>query len=278
MLDPRIRDDLRATWTQMMERGELLTEDRLRTCYDLFRRRFGPEVLAGLDGEALLRTMHEHGNRDSLVYWIEFKDDEEFPATFGSIAGGSALKFGLYFRKETGQWMTGHPHQQQALSVDQAVAMARRHRDQLIAGANLLDSLPVEATADDYARLQQQMDQVAPDVSRLAWGHTLLDAKYRDLWEKSLPPEMLYQLAIYALTQPGENPVSIILYPSVTEAARDQVVEFRAALDGIAKASVILRPVHLLRLDGLLRAGSGVGAERQRQRQEMVAGLIRGVR
>jgi 5-methylcytosine-specific restriction enzyme subunit McrC len=171
--------------------------------------------------------------------------------------------------------MTGHPHQQQALIVDQAVAMARRHRDQLIAGANLLDSLPVEATADDYARLQQQMDQVAPDVSRLAWGHTLLDAEYRDLWEQSLPREMLYQLAIYALTQPGENPVSIILYPSVTEAAQDQVVEFRGALDGIAKASVILRPVHLLRLNGLLRAGSGVEAERGRQ--AMVASLIRGV-
>ncbi|CRI66742.1 conserved hypothetical protein [Thiocapsa sp. KS1] len=180
MLDPRIREDLRATWTQMMERGELLTEDRLRTCYDLFRRRFGPDVLAGLDGEALLRTMHEHGNRDSLVYWIEFKDDEEFPATFGSIAGGSALKFGLYFRKETGQWMTGHPHQQQAMSVDQAVAMARRHRDQLIAGANLLDSLPVEATAADYARLQQQMDQVAPDVGRLAWGHKYLSLLHPD--------------------------------------------------------------------------------------------------
>jgi len=36
--------------------------------------------------------MHDHGNRDSLVYWLEFKDDEEFPAIFGSIAGGSALK------------------------------------------------------------------------------------------------------------------------------------------------------------------------------------------
>ena len=180
MLDPRIREDLRAAWTQMMERGELLTEDRLRSCYDLFRRRFGPEVLAGLDGEALLRTMHEHGNRDSLVYWIEFKDDEEFPATFGSIAGGSALKFGLYFRKETGQWMTGHPHQQQVLSVDEAVGMARRHRDQLIAGAKLLDSLPVEATAADYAHLQQQMDQVAPDVSRLAWGHKYLSLLHPD--------------------------------------------------------------------------------------------------
>jgi hypothetical protein len=77
-----------------------------------------------------------------------------------------------------------------------------------------------------------------------------------------------------ALTQRGENPVSVVLYPSVTESAQDQVVGFRGVLDGIAKARVILRPVHLLRLDRLLRAGSGVGAERGRQ--EMVAGLVRG--
>ncbi|NCA72672.1 MAG: hypothetical protein EOM91_21975 [Sphingobacteriia bacterium] len=116
-----------------------------------------------------------------------------------------------------------------------------------------------------------------PDFAVVREGRAvaLLDAKYRDLWEQSLPREMLYQLAIYALTQSGENPASIILYPSVTAAARDQVVGFRGVLDGIAKARVILRPVNLLHLDGLLRAGSGVGAERGRQ--EMVADLIRGV-
>lgn len=180
MLDPRIREDLRATWTQMMERGELLTEDRLLSCYDLFRLRFGPEVLAGLEGEDLLRTMHEHGNRDSLVYWLEFKDDEELPVRFGSISGGSAYKFGLYRRKETGQWMTGSSLQPQVLSVEQAVALARKHRDQLIAGATLLASMPAETTAADYAQLQKQMDEVAPDVSRLAWGHKYLSLLHPD--------------------------------------------------------------------------------------------------
>jgi 5-methylcytosine-specific restriction protein B len=37
-----------------------------------------------------------------MVYWLEFKDDEEFPAIFGSISGGSALKFGVFRRAETG--------------------------------------------------------------------------------------------------------------------------------------------------------------------------------
>jgi 5-methylcytosine-specific restriction protein B len=53
--------------------------------------------------------MHARPSKDSLVYWLEFKNDEEFPAKFGSIAGGSALKFGFYWRQKTGAWMTGSP-------------------------------------------------------------------------------------------------------------------------------------------------------------------------
>ncbi len=167
LLEPRIRENLQSTRDRLLEQGSLLTQDTLDACYALFRRRFGPEVLAGLDGEELLHLMHLHGNRDSLVYWLEFKDDEEFPAQFGSIAGGAATKFGLYFRKETGQWMTGAANQQRAIAVEDAVKLARGHRDQLIAGAKLLESLAIGASAADYAELQRRMDEVAPDVSRL---------------------------------------------------------------------------------------------------------------
>ena len=93
MLDERIKRDLTDRYQAMLNRGELLSRTQLDADYATFRRRFGPEVLANLDGEALLTTMHEHGNRDSLVYWLEFKNDDEFPGLpFGSIAGGSALE------------------------------------------------------------------------------------------------------------------------------------------------------------------------------------------
>lgn len=93
----------------------------------------------------------------------------------------------------------------------------------------------------------------------------ILDAKYRDLWTRSLPREMLYQLAIYALTQPHEASSAIILYPTLVAAACDQVVAFRDVLGGTTKARVTLRPVHLQVLDELLHVGSGVEAKRQRQ-------------
>lgn len=121
MLDERIKKDLLDRYQARLGRGELLSKAQLETYCATFRRRFGPEVLATLDGEALLTTMHEHGNRDSLVYWLEFKNDDEFPGLpFGSIAGGSALKFGLYKRNETGAWMTGSPKKQ----VDRSQQMA----------------------------------------------------------------------------------------------------------------------------------------------------------
>ena len=58
LLDPRIRENLQSIRDRLLEQGSLLTQDALRACYDLFRRRFGPEVLAGLDGEELLNLMH----------------------------------------------------------------------------------------------------------------------------------------------------------------------------------------------------------------------------
>jgi 5-methylcytosine-specific restriction protein B len=180
MLDERIRTAIIAAREEMTQRDDLLPRDRLQACYGLFRTRFGLDVLQGLDGEELLNTMHAHGSHDSIVYWLEFKDDDEFPAVFGSIAGGSALKFGIYLRKETGIWMTGSPQNQREITDEEAIEIARRHRDQLVAGAGLLEALPEGGSDSDYADLQQQLDDRAPDVSRAAWGHKYFSLLYPD--------------------------------------------------------------------------------------------------
>jgi 5-methylcytosine-specific restriction enzyme B len=109
MLEKSAHDHLKRRYEQLLEQGQLPSREKLQEYYATFRAHFAPDRLRQLDGEELLNTMHAHGNRDSLVYWLEFKNDEEFPEGFGSIAGGSALKFGIYRKKETGAWMTGHP-------------------------------------------------------------------------------------------------------------------------------------------------------------------------
>lgn len=80
----------------------------------------------------------------------------------------------------------------------------------------------------------------------------ILDAKYRDLWEKSLPRDMLYQLAIYALSQ-SHNRKSVILYPSIDSDPKPQIIEIREPLYGANSAHITLRSINLPQISELLR-------------------------
>src|SRR5660398_171900 len=150
-LDPAVRNLVLERHRHLLEAGKILSSPTLERCYERFRERFGPEKLSQLDGVALLETMHLHGNRDSLVYWLEFKNDEEFSAQFGSIAGGSALKFRVYFSAEAESWVSGSPMHKQYLSEQEAVEIARAHETK----ANLVCRLLLEKKKNTKERTSQ---------------------------------------------------------------------------------------------------------------------------
>ncbi|MHB9146309.1 MAG: hypothetical protein ACYC5Y_13350 [Symbiobacteriia bacterium] len=179
-LSSEVLAELRSLHNKALAEGRLLPWPKIQEHSALFRERFGPEALKHLDGEALLSTMHEHSNHESLVYWLEFKNDEEFPDIFGGIGGGSALKFYIYKRKETGVWMTGSPQHQRVMTVNEAIQRARLHRDELIAAAQVLERLPLEADLAAYAQLEADMKQAAPYIWEVAWGHKYLSILYPD--------------------------------------------------------------------------------------------------
>lgn len=109
-----------------------------------------------------------------------------------------------------------------------------------------------------------------PDYS-LFRGNVLrgfLDAKYRDVWEKDLPAEWLYQLAVYALASP--NRVSILLYGCMAANVSDQQVDIRIGAEGIS--AVIIRPVPMMRLSEMVqrRHDASLAAERSRLAEELV--------
>lgn len=177
--DDLIIQELKELYTKLASENKLLSREQLANYQTLFRRHFGPERLRNLDGEALLETMHSHGTKESMVYWLEFKDDEEFSSPkLGSIAGGSAHKFGLFRKQDTGQWITGSPQKEQVLTLEEAIQRARTHRDQLVWGAEYLERFSSDGNDADYARLQQEMERNAPAIQDSAWGHKYFSILY----------------------------------------------------------------------------------------------------
>lgn len=100
----------------------------------------------------------------------------------------------------------------------------------------------------------------------------LLDAKYRDLWERSLPREMLYQLAVYALSQPRRS-TAAILFPTTDPGAKASRIEIRDPLTQAATGYVALRPVVLARLVRLLdEVGDDARLARSQYARELALG------
>jgi len=238
LLDEAKRQQIVERHQQLVTEGKLLTQQQLDKEYSLFRDRFGPSVLAGLDGEPLLTLMHDLSNRDSLVYWLEFKNDEEFDTTrFGSIAGGSALKFRIFRRKETGNWQaadtSNDPHD---IPVEHAMEIARTHRDQLLKGAGLLDALPENAVDEDYAQLQDQMDELAPHASRLAWGHKYFSLLFPNKLDDYHTPDLQRYHLLKLLQMPPEGDGRYICAGRFVSAANEvnlPINHFTATLNAV---------------------------------------------
>lgn len=110
------------------------------------------------------------------------------------------------------------------------------------------------AYAPDYNPRKQPAPELRPDFAVLRGSRivAMLDAKYRDVWERGLPPYMLYQLAIYALCQ-HEPQEAVILYATMNASAREERIELRVPLRDARTVQVVLRPVDLLHLDRLLK-------------------------
>ncbi len=126
-----------------------------------------------------------------------------------------------------------------------------------LTGTRIADEVPIRnlfAYAPGGNPKRRRAPAPRPDYA-LFHGSTLyafVDAKYRDIWERGLPAEWLYQLSLYSLASPRQ--VSVLLYASMAADARDERVDVRQPItwSDEGPASVILRPVPLPYLAELL--------------------------
>lgn len=125
----------------------------------------------------------------------------------------------------------------------------------------------------DYSPRRRSGHVPRPDFAIFRSGELVsyLDAKYRDIWEKGLPREMLYQLALYAAAHVGGR--SAILYPTENLEAREERLQIRNPEDGSLRGTVALRPVRLPELEELVKLPLPFAHARVERRAKFAAAL-----
>ena len=128
---------------------------------------------------------------------------------------------------------------------------------------------------DAHNPRQRRSPSPRPDyaITRKGKVLSLLDAKYRDLWERSLPRDMLYQLSIYALSQP-KGATAAILFPTTDATARASRIEIREPMAGGSAGFVALRPVKLGRLVHVIEATGAYGRAQREETARELAGIV----
>lgn len=148
----------------------------------------------------------------------------------------------------------------------------------------LRENLPGYTVRDEHALKQmmrynpsfnpqrRQSPTPRPDyvVTQQGTVRSILDAKYRDLWEKPLPREMLYQLVVYAISNP-QKPESGILYPTTNPSAKEARIDITDPLHGRPLGQVSLRPVLLPFLETLVNDRTPSSTRRRIELAETLA-------
>lgn len=92
-----------------------------------------------------------------------------------------------------------------------------------------------------------------PDFALVSDGRVVkhLDAKYKDLWNQRIPSNMLYQLAIYAMSGTASK-TSTIIYPSVSDIPSVQKIDINNPVSNVKVGEVILQAINLFKIANLL--------------------------
>lgn len=122
--------------------------------------------------------------------------DKDMREIFGSIAGGAAYKFGLFFHKKTQSWTCGSPAKPVKLTENEAIQKAEEIRNDLIAGAEIISSFgPLNSTAD-YEQLYKQLEHISGinTVWRMKYYQMLFPILFAPFYGQDIQLDVLHFL------------------------------------------------------------------------------------
>ena len=175
-------------------------DDAVEQCRADFMDRYSPEKLAALSDEEILQYIFysDGDNSESLCYWIERNSQcREF---FGSISGGSAYKFGLFKKKDTGVWTSGSANNSKELSDEEALQLGKSIRDALVNGSRFISEANPQ-TIEECEKMDDDLKKLIGDqFYNMAWFHKyyaittgdILSCYHNDVWKYHI----LYALLI----------------------------------------------------------------------------------
>ena len=166
------------------------------TLHENFINHFGIEHLKSLSGKELLTSLfyNDKGNKLNLCYVLEM--DKDMREIFGSIAGGAAYKFGLFFHKKTQSWTCGSPAKPVKLTENEAIQKAEEIRNDLVAGAEIISSFgPLNSTAD-YEQLYKQLEHISGinTVWRMKYYQMLFPILFAPFYGQDIQLDVLHFL------------------------------------------------------------------------------------
>ena len=167
--------------------------------------RYSPDKLAALSDEEVLQYIFysDGDNSESLCYWIERNSQcREF---FGSISGGSAYKFGLFKKKDTGVWTSGSANNSKELSDEEALQLGKSIRDALVNGSRFISEANPQ-TIEECEKMDDDLKKLIGDqFYNMAWFHKyyaittgdILSCYHNDVWK--------YHIMYALLIKPSEK-------------------------------------------------------------------------
>lgn len=144
--------------------------EKMKELLNTFSIKFSPETLKNIPKEQILKEMFytSDSKNDCMCYWLEFQPQSR--ECFGSIAGGSSYKFGLFQRKEDNVWIGGNPTKPEELTDEEAVRIGCEIRDNLLKGAEIIKNAVLDSV-EDYEKLDIELNNSIGKYASMAWVH-----------------------------------------------------------------------------------------------------------